>query len=77
MIWMEIDTGRRAPERRAPERRALERRRMERTAVAKKREEIIQRPVQEAKKVGIVLRCGQWCGRWLLKAFGLKSTRSD
>lgn len=72
MILMEIDTGKRAPERRVPERR-----RVERTAATKKRVEVIKRPVQEAKKVGIVLRCGQWCGQWLLKAFGLKSTRSD
>jgi hypothetical protein len=71
MIWMQIDTGRRAPERR------VERRRVERTAVAKKRVEVIQRPVQEAKNVGIMLRCGRWCGRLLLKVFGLKSTRSD
>jgi hypothetical protein len=75
MILMEIDTGKR--ERRALERRVPERRRAERMAAAKKRVEIIQRPVQEAKKVGIALRCGRWCGRWLLKAFGLKSTRSD
>jgi hypothetical protein len=73
-VWMKIDMQKRVRERRVGERRVTERRVMKRRVTPRIRKtEIVCRPMQEARNVGIISKCG----RWLLNKLGLKKTRSD